>query len=185
MDTGQIIKKCQLGDAKAQEWVYNAYATAMYRLCYRYCKSQLEAEDLLLKGFYKVFEHLPAFQYRDEKSLAGWIKKIMVNECLMFLRKTTNFNLTCSLNDQERASEISFEAEANVNFSAEAIYDFIRDLPVGYRTVFNLYVIEGYSHQEIAARLEISELTSRSQLSKAKSMLRRLLTQNNLHHATG
>lgn len=145
----------------------------------------MEAEDLLQKGFFKFFEHLSDFQFRDEKSLAAWIKKIMVNECLMYLRQTTNFNLTSSLNEQEGSAEISFVAEADTNFSAEAIYSYIRELPLGYRTVFNLYEIEGYSHKEIAGRLQISELTSRSQLSKAKAMLRQLLTRNNLHHATG
>lgn len=185
MNLCQLIEQCRQGNAKAQEWVYNTYANAMFRLCYRYCKSQPEAEDLSQKGFFKFFERLPDFQFRDEKSLVGWIKKIMVNECLMYLRQTTNFNLTCSINEKNGAAEISFDAEADTNYSAEAIYSFIRELPVGYRTVFNLYVIEGYSHKEIAAQLQISELTSRSQLSKAKAMLRHLLTKNNLHHATG
>ena len=185
MDIGQLLEQCRQGNAKAQEWVYYTYATPMFRLCYRYCKSQPEAEDLVHKGFFKFFEHLPQFQFRNEKSLAAWIKKIMVNECLMYLRQTTNFNLTCSLNEKEHHPDVSFKAESDTHFSAEAIYSYIRELPTGYRTVFNLYELEGYSHKEIADRLQISELTSRSQLSKAKALLRQLLTNNNLHHATG
>ena len=185
LDSEHLIKRCRQGDAKAQQWVYDTHATSMFRLCYRYIRNQTEAEDLLLQGFYKVFEHFATFEYRNEKSLAGWIKKIMVNECLMFLRKTTNFNLTCSLDEDRAAQEQSTAAEPESSLSAEEIYTLIRELPVGYRTVFNLYVLEGYSHKEIADQLQISEFTSRSQLSKAKATLRTLLTKNNLYYAAG
>ncbi|MGV3588429.1 MAG: RNA polymerase sigma factor [Adhaeribacter sp.] len=175
----KLIKRCQEGDAKAQKSLYDAYATPMFRLCLRYIRNQAEAEDAFMKGFHKVLTNIKQLLYRDDKSLDGWIKKIMVNECLMVLRKSNNFNLTTISDDLEIATDVTPDS----NLSAEAIYALILELPTGYRTVFNLYVLEGYSHKEIADQLGISELTSRSQLSKAKAMLRELLTKNNLKYA--
>ena len=179
MKGAQLINGCQKGNAKAQKHLYDAFATIMFRLCCRYVKDQPEAEDVLLKGFQKVFTGIKSFEYRDDKSLEGWIKKIMVNECLMLLRKTNNFNLTSISEDMPVLADIDLES----NLSAEDIYALILELPAGYRTVFNLYVIEGYSHKEIASQLQISELTSRSQLSKAKALLRNKLTNNQMHYA--
>ncbi|GEO05618.1 DNA-directed RNA polymerase sigma-70 factor [Adhaeribacter aerolatus] len=175
----KLIKLCQQGDARAQKCLYDAYATPMFRLCLRYIRNQGEAEDTFIKGFHKVLANINQLLYRDDKSLDGWIKKIMVNECLMVLRKSNNFHLTSISNDLELPADFSLDS----NLSAEAIYALVLELPTGYRTVFNLYVLEGYSHKEIATQLEISELTSRSQLSKAKAMLRELLTKNNLKYA--
>ncbi|KAA5545092.1 sigma-70 family RNA polymerase sigma factor [Adhaeribacter rhizoryzae] len=151
----------------------------MFRLCLRYIRNQAEAEDAFMKGFHKVLTNIKQLLYRDDKSLDGWIKKIMVNECLMVLRKSNNFNLTTISDDLKIATDVTPDS----NLSAEAIYALILELPTGYRTVFNLYVLEGYSHKEIADQLGISELTSRSQLSKAKAVLRELLTKNNLKYA--
>jgi len=175
----KLISMCQQGNAKAQKCLYDAYAVPMFRLCLRYIRHQPEAEDAFMKGFHKVLVNLHLLQYRDDKSLEGWIKKIMVNECLMFLRKANNFNLTSISDDLE----VPAEAAPDSNLSAEDIYALVLELPTGYRTVFNLYVLEGYSHKEIASQLGISELTSRSQLSKAKAVLRELLTKNNLKYA--
>lgn len=174
-----MVSNCRQGDAKAQKYLFDAFATPMFRLCWRYIKDQSEAEDTLLTGFQKVFSSIKSFEYRDDKSLENWIKKIMVNECLMRLRKTNNFNLTSISDEMPVLSDIDLES----NLSAEDIYALILELPAGYRTVFNLYVIEGYSHKEIASQLQISELTSRSQLSKAKAMLRVKLTNNQMHYA--
>jgi RNA polymerase sigma-70 factor (ECF subfamily) len=179
LKSDQLIAECRQGNVKAQKYLYDMYATPMFRLCCRYIKHQPEAEDVLLQGFQKVFLHIGKVEYRHEKSLEGWIKKIMVNECLMFLRRSNNFNLT-SISDE---LAVPAETMTDSNLSAEDIYALVLELPTGYRTVFNLYVLEGYSHKEIALQLEISELTSRSQLSKAKAVLRELLTKNNLRYA--
>ena len=175
----QLIKLCQQGDAKAQKCLYDAFATPMFRLCLRYIRHQAEAEDAFMKGFHKVLTNIHLLRYRDDKSMAGWIKKIMVNECLMFLRKSNNFNLTSISEEMEIPAEVTPDG----NLSAEDIYALVLELPTGYRTVFNLYVLEGFSHKEIAEQLSISEITSRSQLSKAKAVLRELLTKNNLKYA--
>lgn len=179
MEEEQLIRLCKQGNSKAQKQLYEAYATPMFRVCCRYVKDQYEAEDVLIKGFYHVLTHLHSFEYRSEKSLAAWIKRIIVNECLMALRKTNNFNLSSISDDFEAMAEVDLDS----NLSAEDIMALIVELPPGYRTVFNLYVIEGYSHKEIGEQLQISELTSRSQLSKAKAMLRILLTKNQLNCA--
>ncbi|MFC6996959.1 RNA polymerase sigma factor [Rufibacter roseus] len=179
MKEEQLIRQCRQGDGKAQKQLYEAYATPMFRICCRYLKDQHEAEDALLKGFQKVFTNLQGFEYRTDKDLAGWIKRIVVNECLMVLRKANNFHLSSLSEDLP----ILVEEDIYSTLSAEDIYGLILELPNGYRTVFNLYVIEGYSHKEIAEQLQISELTSRSQLSKAKAMLRNLLTKNQLNFA--
>lgn len=174
-----LISKCQKGDRQAQKCLYDTYASYMYRLCCRYIKNQYEAEDVLIKGFHKVLIHITNFEYRDEAGLVAWMKRIMVNECLMMIRKANNFNLIPLTEEME----VPVEVPPDNQLLAEDIYALILELPANYRTVFNLYVIEGYTHKEVAAQLQISELASRSLLSKAKGLLRTLLLKNNLNYA--
>jgi len=141
--------------------------------CRRYVKNREDAEEILLDGFYKFFKNLPAFNYQGEPALYAWLKKIMINECLMFLRKKNVFNIVTDI----IAAEIPLEEEALNNLSAAEIFRMIIQLPVGYRTVFNLYAIEGMTHGEVALLMGISEGTSKSQLSKAKSLLQKMLAQ--------
>jgi len=174
----QLIHKCIEGDNQAQKQFYERFANKMFRVCYRYVKNEHDAEDMVINGFLKVFSHLNSFDYRGERSLEAWIKKIMINESLMFLRKNSKFKLV----DDSYAANVGELEEISYQLAAEEIYALILKLPTGYRTVFNLYVIEGYSHKEIAEKLEISENTSKSQLSKGRALLRKILEKNGIHY---
>ncbi|RYG12016.1 MAG: sigma-70 family RNA polymerase sigma factor [Chitinophagaceae bacterium] len=167
----EILEGCKKGNNKAQRNLFDFYYNAMLVVCIRYVKEQMEAEDLLSQGFTKVFKNIGQFQYQHEHGLRGWIKKIMINECLMFLRKKNNFYLV----PLTEADEVSIEDIGLEYIDANYIYQRIAELPVGYRTVLNLYVIEGYSHAEIGVLLTIKEATSRSQLNKAKEALKHKL----------
>jgi len=172
----RLIQGCKKGSQSAQRDLYDRFSNKMLRICLRYVKNEFDAEDVIVKGFMKVFSHIGKFEYRGAGSLEGWIKRIMVNESLMFLRKKNNFNLVSS----QEAAAVESEATADKKLAAEDIYALVMQLPTGYRTVFNLYAIEGYSHKEIGEMLEISENTSKSQLSKARSALKVLLSKNGI-----
>jgi RNA polymerase sigma-70 factor (ECF subfamily) len=152
----------------------------MWRVICRYVREVQEAEDVLVQGFHKVFTHLHQFEWRGDDSLEKWIRKIMVNESLMALRRRKLW-----LAPEEDADGESADWQPGADLDAEVIYGLIRQLPDGYRAVFNLFAIEGYSHAEIAERLQINEGTSRSQLSKAKGLLQQWVRQleNNQTHA--
>ncbi len=174
----QLIQHCIAGDNRAQKALYERYADKMFRVCYRYVKNEHDAEDLLVNGFLKVFNHLQNIEFRGERSLEAWIKRIMINESLMFLRRNNNFrNVDTSL-----VVNVGENATVTNDLAAEEIYALILQLPIGYRTVFNLYVIEGFSHKEIAEKLDISENTSKSQLSKGRALLRKILEKNGIHY---
>jgi len=134
----------------------------------------------MIVAFTKVYNHVNGFNYAGEGSFKGWIKKIMINESLMWLRRRHNFHLTESLDESTPAPTL----EQFSNLEMEDIYRLITELPVGYRTVFNLCVVEGYDHQEIATLLDITESTSRSQLFKAKALLKKMLTKEGFHYGT-
>lgn len=150
----------------------------MARLCMRYVKNETATKEVLNEGFLKVFLELKRFEYRGAGSLAGWIRKIMVNQALMHLRKQRSL-LFVDLEAAESRSESHFESSLSAvdSLSAEEISDLVASLPIGYRVVFNLYAIEGYSHKEVAELLGITESTSRSQLTHARTKLKELLTQ--------
>jgi RNA polymerase sigma factor (sigma-70 family) len=148
--------------------IYNLYAEKMLFLCYRYLNDLMDAEEVLHNGFMKVFDNLEKFEERHEKGFEFWVKKIMINESLMFLRKRINFKLISIDNVIE--NELG-EVEFTDKMETEAYLNVINELPVGYKTIFNLYAIEGYTHIEIAELLGISESTSRSQLTKARKLL--------------
>lgn len=175
----EIVEGCKKGKNNAQRSLFDFYYTAMLTICIRYVKEQMEAEDLLSQGFTKVFKNISTFKYEHEYGLQAWIKKIMINECLMFLRKKNNFYLV----PLTEADEIPIEDIELEHIDANYIYQRIAELPVGYRTVLNLYVIEGYSHAEIGLLLNIKEATSRSQLNKAKEALKhKLLPYKSVYH---
>jgi RNA polymerase sigma-70 factor (ECF subfamily) len=169
-----IIEQCKAGNPFAQKLIYEQFVNQMYRLCKRYIRYTPDAEEMLMNGFLKVFKNIEKFEFRGEISLEVWMKKIMVNECLMHLRKADNFQFVAE-------TEIDFQEQdyMNINYSTEELYAMILKLPVGYRTVFNLYAIEGYSHKEIAEQLGISENTSKSQLHKARFFLQQLIGAKN------
>jgi RNA polymerase sigma-70 factor (ECF subfamily) len=179
MEIAELVREAKQGSAAAQKLLFDQMADRMLMLCRRYVKNRENAEEILLDGFYKLFKGLDSFHYEGDGAFYAWSKKIMVNECLMFLRKKTVFTLIT----ESVAEEISLNEEGLDQLSASEIFSLIVQLPVGYRTVFNLYVIEGMNHREVASLLNISEGTSKSQLSKARSLLQKMLLQNGTDYA--
>jgi len=172
LDENDLIARCLNNERSAQKALYDKYKQDMYGVCRRYIKDDLDAEDAMIQGFYKAFTRLE--QYSGQGSFGGWLRRIMINEALMFLRK---FNLNLSL---EKAKQVA-SAEVNMEqtFAEQDILKLLDKLPAGYRAVFNLYAIEGYAHKEIAEELGISVNTSKSQLLKARKRLQQLLTELN------
>jgi RNA polymerase sigma factor (sigma-70 family) len=151
----------------------------MFRVCLRYINHIAEAEDTVMCGFMKAFQNMEGFKYEGEHSFFAWIRRIMVNESLMLLRKRkTNFLLSLD----ETLNNLPSDLELISSLNAEDINTLIMQLPVGYRTVFNLYVVEGYGHKEIAVILNISESTSRTQLAKARNKLQSQIKQNEIRY---
>lgn len=179
MDTGELIREAKKGSAAAQKCLFDQFANKMLMVCQRYVKSPEDAEELLLNGFYKFFTKISSFTYQGEAACYGWLKKVMINECLMFLRAKNVFTIVTDAT----AEEIPLEEDILDNLSAEEIFRLIVQLPIGYRTVFNLFAIEGMTHKEISVLLSINEGTSRSQFSKAKLLLQKMLFQNNFEYA--
>jgi len=176
MDQQQLIRECRLGSMAAQKCLFDHYAPAMVMICARYVKNEQDAEEVMLDGFFKFFKNISKFQYHGDAATYSWLRKIMVNECLMFLRKSNAFIITAEISIVDTAT-----LQHNVldKLDAEEIYRMIVQLPVGYRTVFNLFVIEGLGHKEIAGLLDITEGTSKSQLAKARALLQKMLIQKN------
>ncbi len=174
MDGQELIREARQGSAAAQKCLFYQYADRMLLVCRRYVKSGEDAEERMLDGFYRFFHHLGDFQYQGEAATYAWLKKIMVNECLRFLRKKTAFTIVA----ESDAHEMPVQEEVLASLSAAEIFQLVLQLPVGYRTVFNLVAIEGMTHGEVAELLGITESTSRSQLSKAKTLLQKMLTKN-------
>ncbi|MEO5592782.1 MAG: sigma-70 family RNA polymerase sigma factor [Chitinophagaceae bacterium] len=173
MEISKLVREAKQGSTAAQKCLFDQLSDKMLMVCRRYVKNREDAEEILLDGFYKFFKNLSAFNYQGEAALNGWLKRIMINECLMFLRKKNVFNIVTDA----MVEEIPFEEEALDRLSATEIFTIIIQLPVGYRTVFNLYAVEGMTHAEIASMLGVSEGTSKSQLSKARSLLQKMLAK--------
>ncbi|MBR7209047.1 RNA polymerase sigma factor [Hymenobacter negativus] len=165
-----LIAACVRGEHRAQRQLYDQLAGLMLTVCRRYLKRREDAEEALILGFAKMFRALP--NYRFEGSFEGWVRRIMVNEALMQLRQREM--MTVSFEDFAQPENLATTAAtADTQLQAEDLMALLATLPTGYRTVFNLYALEGYGHQEIAELLGISEGTSKSQLSKARAMLQR------------
>ena len=173
------VEACLKEDRAAQKWVFEALYPPMYRLCQRYIVNTSLAEDCVMRGMMKVFKQLGSFTYRDDTSLYLWTRKIMVNEVLMELRKRNNFFLM----PENELPELTACNDILKKIDAEELFSIILQLPEGYRTVLNLFVIEGYSHKEISQLLGIKESTSKSQYHKAKARLKEILTikENNIY----
>ena len=175
-DELQLVKGCLNNKRKAQRQLYEHYKVAMFRLCQRYAKDRQEAEDILQEGFIKVFKDLK--NYRGDGALGGWIRRVIVNVALQHIRKQKHRLTTVDVNYlPEQAEEDTYDYEETVS-RAKELTKFLQQLPTGYRTVFNLYVLESYTHKEIAEALSISVSTSKTQLFKAKAMLRKMLKKS-------
>ncbi len=167
----QLVKALRQADPKAQRQLYEKYASRMLGICMRYAPDHMVAEDILVEGFMKVFDKIG--QFKSEGSFEGWMRRIMVNESLGYLRKRKQIPETADMTEAERVSD---NALADQALEAEEMMQMIATLPVGYRTVFNLYAIEGFSHAEIAEKLGITESTSKSQLHRARALLQQRVT---------
>jgi RNA polymerase sigma-70 factor (ECF subfamily) len=178
MNIAEQIEDAKAGSAAAQKVLFNRLADPMMAVCCRYVKNRHDAEEILLDGFYRFFSKLQDFRYQGEAALFGWVRQIMVNECLMFLRRRHSFAIV----SEAEAEALPGNDGPLEDLSAEEIFGLIVRLPVGYRTVFNLHVIEGLEHGEIAKLLGISEGTSKSQLHKAKTVLKKMLHHNGVSY---
>lgn len=165
----KLLAACRKGDRKAQRTLYERYSPVMYAICRRYIKELDEAEDILIKSFTRIFEKLD--QYKGEGSFEGWMRRIVVNESLGHLRRTKMY-VEVDVEYADREPDYQYVQD---HLEAEDLMKLVNELPPGYRSVFNLFAIEGYSHQEIAETLGISENTSKSQLSRARALLQRQL----------
>ena len=166
----QVLKGCLRGDSSSQKQLYNMYSGRMYALTYRYVKDPMHAQDILVIAFTKVFDKIS--QFKNEGSFEGWIRRIIVNEALSFLRKQRSMYIETDLEDADREPDYDNLSD---HLEAEDLMSMIAELPAGYRIVFNMYAIDGYSHKEIAEHLGISENTSKSQLCRARTYLQKLL----------
>ncbi len=167
IDQKSLIKDCLRGDRTAQKLLYEQFSSLMLAVCYRYTKSMTDAEDVLQEGFVKVFTHL--HQYKSEGELGGWIRRIMVNTAINYLKKNRNYQTDLSFDDMP-LHPVSYHDPA-VTLDTKQLADLIRQLPPGFQTIFNLHAVEGYSHVEIGELLGINEGTSRSQYSRARALL--------------
>ena len=169
MQIAELITEARLKSKAAEKYLFDLYSGRMMTLCRRYVKSPEDAEELMLNGFMKFFHSLASFKYENDAAVYNWVKRIMINECLMFLRKKQAFKIV----SESEAASVSPDEDLLDKLSTKEIFDLIVQLPVGYRTVFNLFVIEGLSHAEIANELGIETGTSKSQLNKARQLLQK------------
>ncbi|MER0438486.1 sigma-70 family RNA polymerase sigma factor [Emticicia sp. W12TSBA100-4] len=153
----------------AQKNIFEQYGSFLYRVAYRYVRDRMTAEDLVVDSFLKIFEGAANFRFDNLRSFEAWMKRIVINESLMLLRKQANFNLM----PESEAIEVPVDDNILDSISSDEIHQLIAELPDGYRTVFNLFAIEGYSHKEIAEQLNINEGTSKSQLNHARKLLQK------------
>jgi len=168
-----LIKGCIAGDKRMQEELYNRFAPKMYAVCLRYANNSNDAQDLLQEGFIKVYRNLHRF--RAEGSFEGWIRRVFINSSIEHFRKKSAQLSTVS--DKEENTIEDSDISALDSLAEKDIIRLVQELSPGYRTVFNLYVVEGYSHREIGELLGISEGTSKSQLARAKAILQKKVTQ--------
>jgi RNA polymerase sigma factor (sigma-70 family) len=171
-----ILKGCLQNDPTAQRELYNRYSPKMLSVCYRFAHNREDAEDMLQEGFIKIFSQMHTFGNRG--AFEGWIRRIIVHTCINILKKNKKFTESVDI-IHANAVQVREETVPSI-VQAKQIVECIRMLPVGYRTVLNLYAIEGYSHREIGVMLEIEESTSRSQYTRAKAMLEDILVRKKI-----
>ena len=171
-----MLAGCLKNNAASQEALYHRFSPRMLGVCYRFAKNREDAEDMLQEGFIKVFTQM--HQYRNEGALEGWIRRIIVHTCINNLKKNKKFSDSL---DIIHANSVHVNEEMIPSImQAKQVVECIRMLPLGYRTVLNLYAIEGFPHKEIAGMLDIEESTSRSQYTRAKAMLEEILIRKKI-----
>lgn len=173
-DEEKLIAACIKGNARAQRQLYEQYAPGMLGVCMRYTADYATSQDMLQDGFIKVFTKLESFT--GEGAFGGWVRRIFVTTCLEFLRQK---NALDNAEDISEVVHIGIDGHEDVldSLTAADLMECVAKLPSGYRTVFNMYAVEGYSHAEIAEELQISENTSRSQFMRARNMLQKFVVE--------
>jgi RNA polymerase sigma factor (sigma-70 family) len=167
----ELIQGCKNGDPICQKAFYDVFSPKMFAVCLRYLQQKEDAEDILIEGLYKVMSNM--HKYDGLGSFEGWVRRIMINESLMFIRKKYKVQFESNELLHNEPDNEAFTIESDLAVSE--ILKLIEKLPVGYKTIFNLYVLEGYKHKEIAEMLNISINTSKSQLIQAKDKLQSLI----------
>lgn len=170
MNEKELISGCIKGERIAQNQLYDLFASKMKGICMRYCRTNFEADDIFQDAFIKIFKNI--HKHQQEKSLEYWIRRIVINTAIDYYHKNLRFNNYLSFDDAP-------EKDLNIvelldGFFTEELLDILKNLPDGYRIVFNLFAIDGYSHEEISQLLKISVGTSKSQLSKARKAIQQL-----------
>lgn len=169
----EIISGCKNNEPKSQKTLYNQLCGQMYSICLRYCKNESDAADVLQEGFIKVFQNI--HQFRNDGNIAAWVRIIMVRTALHLIKKRQLF---VSL-EETHAEDIDYEMHIDFDsYNYDRLMSHIKSMPIGYQTVFNLYVFEEFSHLEISKELNCSVGTSRSQLFKARKMMQELITKD-------
>lgn len=166
-----LIQGCKNNERKYQELLYRKYARKMYGICLSYAADRAMAQDILQDGFIKVFKKIGTF--REQGSLEGWIRRIITNTALDYMRqKSRSFEF---IDENKKIEDEQIDNTILEKINSDGIFKVIQQLPRGARTVFNLYAVEGYTHKEIADKLEITEGTSKSQFKRARALLKDLL----------
>ncbi|MEX1193341.1 MAG: RNA polymerase sigma factor [Brumimicrobium sp.] len=173
MDDETLVKECVSGNAKAQRLFFDRFAPKMLGVILRYIKDKERADDVLQDAFIKVFKNIHKFEHNG--SLEGWVRRIIVNTSLDQIRKNKKRQSDIEIDDDGGFFELEEKSNAEEVLQAESLMKLVQSLPEGYRAVFNLFAIEGYSHKEIADQLGITENTSKSQYSRARNALKELL----------
>eukprot|EP00746_Dinoflagellata_sp_MGD_P050508 gnl/MRDRNA2_/MRDRNA2_22647_c0_seq1.p1 gnl/MRDRNA2_/MRDRNA2_22647_c0~~gnl/MRDRNA2_/MRDRNA2_22647_c0_seq1.p1 ORF type:complete len:189 (-),score=16.70 gnl/MRDRNA2_/MRDRNA2_22647_c0_seq1:70-636(-) len=177
----ELVEGCCKGDARCQKLLYDTYSRKMMGICLRYASDEVEAQDVLQDGFVKVFEKVGTF--KGKGSFEGWMRRIFVNTALDYYRRQKEMRNSVDVDS------VSYMLPADdhilENLAAQELLEILKRIPVGYRTVFNLYAIEGYTHKEIAEELEITVNTSKSQYSRAKGYLRKIVELESKRRISG
>jgi len=173
MDDESLIAGCIKGNQIAQKTLFDSFSPKFFALCLRYMKSTDDAEDVLQEGMVKIFTKLP--EYKGKGSFEGWMRRIVVNTCLDQIRKNQKLKFDVSIDKEEY--KLSMNAHILENMSANELIEEIKKMPPGYRVVFNMFAIEGYSHQEIAEKLGVKESTSKSQYLRARAYLKERISK--------
>lgn len=172
MSLEKLIKQCANKDKKAQEEVYRLYSGKLFALCLKYSRNKTEAEDNLQDGFITIFNKIK--QFRHKGSFEGWMKRIVINTALQTYRQKNVLNL---VHEEYVSDEVVVELEEE-DISLDYLLNLIQNLPNQYRLVFNMYILDGYSHKEVSKKLGISEGTSKSNLSRARAILKKRIEED-------
>lgn len=171
-DLTDLIERCKKNDRIAQRAIYELFSKKLFVVCLRYSSDYSEAEDMLQEGFIKIFRKID--KYNHSGSFGGWLSRLVANNCIDIIRKKPNLY---ALTDVQENKLENYTIDALDSLIGEDLMNVIQSLPTGYRTIFNMYVVEGYTHNDIAEKLNISPGTSKSQLNRARKLLQKKLEE--------